>query len=107
MSGPSLITVEEAITGALLLCEDVEESAFLRSRLTRQEVTRQVRAASEVLAQLANSSTNCLPAEIDKSAWLALHGAVQDQDHAQVYRAVQTLLPDTLTWLRVARQSQG
>lgn len=108
------MTVEEAATGVLLLVEELEPAAFARSRLTRAEVVRQLRQAATALAAVDAADRARTP-ELDWSGWAALGAALADGpppppapeaavDDA-VWQATLTLVPTTLSWLRVYRES--
>ncbi|MEN9890507.1 MAG: hypothetical protein RLY78_802 [Pseudomonadota bacterium] len=108
------MTVEQAATGVLLLVEEIEPADFARSRLTRAEVVRQLRQAAVALAAIGAADRTRTP-ELDWSGWAALGGMLAAgapppprpdaaADDA-VWQATQALVPLTLSWLRVYRDS--
>lgn len=109
LSGALLSIVEDACTTVLTLTEGLEEEEFLRSRLTRQEVTRQLRTLSDTLANVPPEVRARLP-ELDWDGWRACAqqfagpaGGTQDE---ALWFAVRSLAPATVMWLRVHRKSQ-
>jgi len=100
--------VEEAGTDVLVLVEGVEQAELVRSRLTRSEVRHQLVLMARTLASLPPAVHAALP-EIDWAGWrgveqaLATAGAAQDD---ALWFATQSLVPATLSWLRVYRREQ-
>ncbi len=99
--------VETAGLDVLVLTETIEEPEFLRSRLTRGEVHRQLRLMAATLAELPEAVPRSM-AEIDWAGWrhlgrtLAAPGPEAD---AAAWFAARSLVPATLSWLRVFRRS--
>jgi hypothetical protein len=92
----------------LILTDAVEEAELLRSRLTRQEVHRQLCILADTLSNLPPQTHAAMP-EIDWAGWrgmrTALDGAGAPLDDALLF-GVRSLAPATLSWLRVYRESQ-
>lgn len=107
-NGSLLSIVEEAAESVLILAEGVEDEALLGSRLTRQEIQRQLATMARSLDSLGPDARVSLP-ELDWAAWLAMGREIitagPRQDEALLY-AVQSLVPTTLMWLRVYKQNQ-
>lgn len=103
-----LSTIEEAGVAVLTLTECLQQNEFLRSRLTRAESLRQLRVMGASIVSVPAPTQRLLP-EIDWPGWLVVarelekRGAVQDE---ALWFAVRSLVPATLTWLRVYRQNQ-
>ncbi|WP_345534655.1 hypothetical protein [Viridibacterium curvum] len=101
-------TIEEAGSSILILTEGLEREEFLRSRLTRAEVSRQLIILGNSIAQLPPEAHAAMP-EIGWDGWsttgrqLSTPGSAQDD---ALWFAVISLVPATLMWLRVYRESQ-
>lgn len=103
-----LANITEAGTGVLTLAEGMDLATFQRSRLARAEIGRLVEVMAASLADLPDALRHQF-AEIDWSAWAALadpigHGGPA-RDEA-LWFAVKSLVPATLMWLRVYRDSR-
>jgi uncharacterized protein with HEPN domain len=102
-----LALIADAGEGVLVLADDLDEAQLLRSRLTRAEVQRQLLQMAETLAALPAPLQAVMP-EIDWAGWratgLGLQGERAMQD-AVLWFGVRSLVPATLAWLRVYRQS--
>ena len=107
-TAPLIMLIEEAGEGVLLLVEDLQEPEFLRSRLTRTEVLRLLRTMADTLAALRQAARAAMP-EIDWEGWrgtaLALGGEGAARDDAAWF-AARSLVPATLSWLRLYRRSE-
>jgi uncharacterized protein with HEPN domain len=106
ITAPMLTLVEAAGEAVLTLTEGLQQGELLRSRLTRAEVQRLQRLA-DTLADAPDALRQLMP-EIDWAGWratrLALPDAGAQQDEA-LWFAVRSLVPATLSWLRVYRRS--
>jgi len=107
ITAPLLTLVEAAGEAVLTLTEGLSPADLLRSRLTRAEVQRQLQRLSDTLSDAPDALRHLMP-EIDWAAWratrLALPEAGPQQDEALCF-GVQSLVPATLSWLRVYRHS--
>lgn len=107
ITAPMLQLIQEAGEGVLTLTEGLQQDELLRSRLTRAEVQRQLQRLADTLADAPDAMRHLMP-EIDWAGWraarLALPAPGAQQDEA-LWFAVQSLVPATLSWLRVYRQS--
>lgn len=108
-TAPLFTLIQEAGEGVLLLVEDLQEPEFLRSRLTRSEVLRQLKTMADTLAALPEAARAAMP-EVDWEGWrcaaLALgggQGAVRDD---AAWFAARSLVPATLSWMRLYHHSE-
>jgi uncharacterized protein with HEPN domain len=104
MTAMLLHKIEETGTAVLTLIEGIDESEFSRSRLTRQEVCRQIDSLGLAALDMSPATRAALP-EIDWKTWLAMaeHAA---KDNQQLWWVISELVPATLMWLRVYRNQQ-
>lgn len=90
----------------LVLIDGLTEADFLRSRLTRQAVRRQLQLIAGTLGSLPAPVQAAMP-ELDWAGWQLATAAL---DHAgpaadeAAWFAARALVPATLAWLRVYRQ---
>ncbi len=101
-------SIEEAGSAVLTLTEGLEEGELLGSRLTRGEVTRQLGVLAAMLRDLPGTTIQAMP-EIDWAGWRGMSIALRDEGPARddaLWFGVRSLVPATLSWLRVYRQSQ-
>jgi hypothetical protein len=91
------------------LSEGVGQDELLRSRLTRQEVLRQLKIIATSASQLSPEAQASMP-ELDWDGWRSMvarfdkpAGAALDE---ALWFACESLVPATLLWLRVYQQSQ-
>ena len=103
-----LSLIQDCGEGVLVLVDGLQPGELLRSRLTRAEVQRQLAQMAGALGALAPEARRALP-EIDWDGWLATERALltpgAEQDDA-LWFAASSLVPATLLWLRVYRESQ-
>jgi hypothetical protein len=108
ITAPLLQLTWNAGEAVLTLTEGLTEADLLRSRLTRAEVQRQLQSMAETLCDAPDALRHLMP-EIDWAGWratrLALPNIGTQQDEALCF-AVRSLVPATLSWLRVYQQSQ-
>lgn len=106
--GALLSIVEESGVTVLTLIEGLELADLLRSRLTRQEVTRQLRCIGESLDSLPPAERARVP-ELDWAGWAgvlrSLAGGGEPADEA-LWFASRSLVPATVMWLRVYRHNR-
>jgi uncharacterized protein with HEPN domain len=108
MTAAAVAAIAEAGANVLTLVEGLDEADFRRSRLTRAEVRRQLHGIAAVLAALAEPAQARMP-ELDWPAWAAVDAALRQDGPAcddTAWFAARSLLPATLMWLRVYRQSE-
>jgi len=109
ITAPLLNLIQESGESVLVLTDDIDEASFARSRLTRAEVRRHVQTLAATLEGLGAGVEAQMP-EIDWDGWRGVRRQLQsDQPSVQtegLWFAVQSLVPATLSWLRVYRQSQ-
>lgn len=108
LTAPLLQIIRDAGEAVLILSDGLAEGELLGSRLTRREVRRQLCTLADSLAGLPVAVHAALP-EIDWAGWRAAR-AVLDidgvaQDDALMF-GVRSLVPATLSWLKVYEQAQ-
>jgi uncharacterized protein with HEPN domain len=107
IAAPMLHMLQSAGEAVLTMTADMPQSDLMRSRLTRFEVQRQLQTLADTLADLPDAVRQVMP-EIDWAGWravrLALPAPGTPQEDA-IWFAVQSLVPATLSWLQVYRQS--
>lgn len=101
--------IEQAGIGVATLIEGLDQDEVLRSRLTRGEVLRQLKTLADSVGQVEPAARSEMP-ELDWSGWDAMRPrfsspAGEPLDEA-LWFACESLVPATLLWLRVYRQSQ-
>lgn len=98
--------VEQAGLAVLTLAENLSRDELLRSRLTREEVRRQLRILE---GSLPAGLKQAMP-EIDWQGWQGLrpHLALPSGEAVDdaLWFAVESLTPALLLWLRVYRRGQ-
>ena len=90
------------------LTEGLTESELLASRLTRNEVLRQLGVLASALRNLPEAATSAM-SEIDWAGWRGLGAALRMSGAARddaLWFGVHSLVPNTLGWLRAYRQTQ-
>jgi uncharacterized protein with HEPN domain len=101
--------MEQAGIAVATLIEGLERDELLRSRLTRAEVLRQLQLLANSAAHVEPAMREAMP-ELDLSGWDAMRtrfGApAGDALDETLWFACTALMPATLLWLRVYRQSQ-
>lgn len=103
-----LALIEQSGLGIVTLAEGLDEADLRRSRLTRAELLRHLRVLARSAAALPPSARADMP-ELDWDGWRSLLPRVQaergDEVDEALWFAVSSLVPATLLWLRVYRQS--
>jgi uncharacterized protein with HEPN domain len=108
ITAPMLSLIQESGEAVLTLIDSLEEEEFLRSRLTREEVRRQLLQLAETLLWLPEPAREIM-AEIDWGGWRAARLAMETSGRAQddaLWFAARSLVPATLSWMRVYRQER-
>jgi hypothetical protein len=116
ISAPMLQLANEAGEAVLILTDDLQRDELLRSRLTRAEVRRQLLQLAGTLSDVPDALRHRMP-EIAWDGWHAARMALQSHGGAPdaagqaahddaMWFAVQSLVPATLSWLRVYRNEQ-
>lgn len=106
LSGALLGILEESGMAILTMTEDIEPEEFFASRLTQQEVLRQMRVMTETAANLPYD-LKLKVAEIDWAGWSVLNTQLSVAggfERDALWFAVRSLIPATLMWLRVYRK---
>jgi uncharacterized protein with HEPN domain len=107
ITAPMLNLIQESGEAILVLTDGVEESEFLRSRLTREEARRQLVTLADTLEHLPGEARQALP-EIDWDGWRSTRTLMDTpgtQRDEALWFAVRSLVPATLSWLRLYRHS--
>ncbi len=108
ITAPLLELTKDAGEAVLILTEGLQRAELLGSRLTRAEVRRQLQCIADTLADAPDVLRHLMP-ELDWAGWRAARLALPEpgarQDDA-LWFAVQSLVPATLSWLRVYRTEQ-
>jgi uncharacterized protein with HEPN domain len=104
-----LALIEQSGQAVATLAEGLEEADLRRSRLTRAEVLRHLRVLARSAIAVPPSAREDMP-ELDWEGWRLLSLRLQaetgeDLDEA-IWFATHSVVPATLLWLRVYRQSQ-
>lgn len=101
--------IEQAGIGVATLIEGLDQDEVLRSRLTRGEVLRQLKTLADSVGQVEPAARSEMP-ELDWSGWDAMRprfsGPAGEPLDEALWFACESLVPATLLWLRVYRQSQ-
>lgn len=108
LSSALLGILEQAGMAVLTLSEGLEEEEFFATRLTQQEVLRQLRIMAETTANIPMEVKAQL-AEIDWAGWSVLGlqlNIAGGFDHEALWFGVRSLVPAMLMWLRVYHQNQ-
>ncbi len=107
-TGALLGIVEQSGAGIATLTEGLEREELQRSRLTRAEVQRLLLAMADSLGALDPGVRAAMP-ELDWDGWAALAPALRGPAGEALDDALAfghaSLVPATLLWLRVYRQS--
>ncbi len=101
--------IQGACESVLILVDQLPHEELMRSRLTRAEVQRQLATLAASVAQIEPEQRAMMP-ELDWSGWalmgVQLAGPPGETLDEALWFASQSLVPATLLWLRVYRQSQ-
>lgn len=106
LSGALLGILEESGLAILTLTEGVEPEEFFSSRITQQEVLRQLQVMAETAANVPGELKYQM-AEIDWAGWSVLNMQLTVAggfERDVLWFAVRSLIPATLMWLRVYRK---
>lgn len=108
IAAASFQLIQEAGEGVLLLIDGLDESDFVRSRLTRTEVCNQLRLIADTLESLPVDLREPM-SELDWAGWRQVARVLSAPDPAQTevaWFAARSLAPAMLTWLRIYRHSE-
>ena len=103
-----LRTVAESGEGVLVLIDGIVEAEFRRSRITRTEVRRLLLLMAATLAALPPAAHARMP-ELDRAGWKAAARSIEtapDERDDALWFAARSLVPATLSWLRVYQREQ-
>jgi uncharacterized protein with HEPN domain len=107
VSGAMLGILQEAGNSILIMTEGLEYDEFFNSRITKQEVHRQLQVMADTTFNLPYELKQRM-LEIDWEAWSALSMQfTKKNEYMQdaVWFAIRSLVPATLLWLRVFHKS--
>lgn len=107
ITAPLLGIVQEAGEAVLTLTEGLEQGELLASRLTRAEVMKHLSALASAMKHMPESLVRAMP-EIDWGGWRGVDVSLRMEGPARedaLWFGVCSLVPATLSWLRVYRQS--
>lgn len=97
-----LAIIEEAGVNVLTMTEGLDESEFLSTRLTRQEVRRQLVVMNDAMSGLSLPARKEMQ-ELDWEGWAVAAGRMGKEDDDAIWFLVRSLVPATLMWLRLYR----
>jgi len=103
-----LTVIQQAGEGVLVLIDNVEAAEFQRSRLTRQEVRRQLGLMAETLLSLPHEARAAMP-EIEWGSWRSVQQGLPSpavNGDELCWDAAHSLVPATLSWLRLYRSTE-
>jgi uncharacterized protein with HEPN domain len=100
--------IEETGKDVLVLVDGVQAHELAQSRLTRTELRRRLLLIADTLRTLPAPACDAMP-EIDWAGWrgtgIALAGPHDAIDDA-LWFAARSLVPATLSWLRIYRKAE-
>ena len=103
-----LALIEQSGLAVVTLAEGLDEADLRRSRLTRAEVLRHLRVLARSAMAVTPSARDDMP-ELDWDGWrslaLRLQADTGEDVEEALWFAVTSLVPASLLWLRVYRQS--
>jgi uncharacterized protein with HEPN domain len=106
LSSALLGIMEEASVAILTLTEEIDPDEFFSSRLTQQEVMRQMRIMAETAASVPDEIKRKM-IEIDWAGWAVLGAQLTMTggfERDAVWFGVRSMVPATLMWLRYYRK---
>jgi len=107
LSAPIVGMIQEAGEAVLTLTEGLAQGELLASRLTRAEVTRQLVVLASAMKGMPHDLVQAMP-EIDWAGWRGVEVSLRQPGMARdeaLWFGVVSLVPATLSWLRVYRQN--
>jgi uncharacterized protein with HEPN domain len=107
LTGAMLGLMEQIGQDILTLTEELNETEFFTSRLTRTETLRLLRSMTKTAANLPAGVRDRMP-EVDWEAWTALAKVLSRPSHhpLQIWVAVKELTPVTLQQLKGYKKRQ-
>ncbi len=106
LSGALLGILEEAGVAVLTLTEGLAPEEFFSSRITQQEVLRQMRIMADTAANVPDD-LKLKMVEIDWAGWSILGMELKITGSAErdaLWFGVRSLVPATLMWMRVYKK---
>src|SRR5450755_586304 len=101
-------TIENASTAVLTLSEGLEQSELLGSRLTKQEIRRQLLSACDAHAALSLDAREAME-ELDFGGWASTGQRIREGGESEVnasWLAIRAMAPTTLGWIRFYRSQK-
>jgi len=97
--------IENACTGVLTLSEGLEQAELLASRLTKQEIRRQLLSACDAHAALSADAREAME-ELDFAGWVSAGQRIREGGESETnacWLAIRAMAPSTLGWIRFYR----
>ena len=107
VSGAMLAILQEAGNSVMIMTEGLEYDEFFNSRITKDEVQRQLQIMADTTYHLPYELKQRM-LEVDWEAWSSLSIQFSKKEESMqeaVWFAVKSLVPATLLWLRVFHKS--
>ena len=101
----AVLEIENASTAVLTLAEGLEQTELLTSRLTKQEIRRQLLSACDAHEKLSSAARSALE-ELDFVAWASTGQRIRDGGESEVHAtwiAIRAMAPTTIGWIRFYR----
>lgn len=108
LTAAQLGILDDSGAAILTLTEGLEEADFFATRLTREEAVRHLTAMTQTVANIPPEVRERMP-EVNWEGWTMLGWDLKGQrrdDRGSVWFGVRSLVPATLLWLRLYRQSR-
>ena len=108
ITAPMLQLTSDAAEAVLILTDGLQRGDLLRSRLTRAEVQHQLQCLADTLEDAPDVLRHQMP-EIDWAGWRATAQqlrAPRDAGDDALWFALRSLVPATLSWLRLYRRTE-
>jgi len=100
--------IEDATTAVLTLCEGLEQSELLSSRLTKREIRRHLLLACDAHASLSVEARLAME-ELDFGGWAIAGQRIREGGASEAHAswlAIRAMTPATLGWIRFYRSQK-
>ena len=104
----AVTTIENASTAVLTLADGLEQAELLASRLTKQEIRRQLLSACDAHAALSAEAREAME-ELDFAGWASTGLRIREGGESEVnasWFAIRAMAPTTLGWVRFYRSQK-